>query len=129
MKFAICLLALSMLVGCAGLEEKPEVTEFAIESIGMAIGYELQGDFEWTDDVQWYYDAIMDGKITVDGAKAAEDYLKTVTHPMIANRLVRLAGMVGFDLDAAGSVIGVENVDITYLKAAAVGFKMGLDLE
>jgi len=124
----VMIMCMALVVGCAGMESNPELTEFTIESTGMVIGYELQGDFEWTDSVQVYYDAIMAGQISLDGAKAAEAYLSKVTHPMIANRLVRLAGMVGFDLDAAGSIIGVGNVDTTYLKAAARGFKVGLDL-
>jgi len=123
---AICVALLFM--GCAGMESNSELTEFTIESTAMVIGYELQGDFEWTSSVQAYYDAIMADNITIAGAQAAEAYLGSVIHPMIANRLVRLAGMVGFDLNDAGSIIGVGNVDKTYLKAAARGFKMGLEL-
>ena len=51
-----------------------------------------------------------------------------VTHPLIANRLIRLAGMVGFDLNDAGNVINVDKVDIKLLQTAALGFKTGLSL-
>jgi len=123
---AICVALL--FAGCAGMENQNELTEFTIESTAMVIGYELQESFEWSNSVQTYYDAIMADNITLDGAKAAEAYLSKVTHPMIANRLIRLAGMVGFELNVDGSIIGVDKVDKTYLKAAARGFKMGLDL-
>jgi len=123
---AICVALL--FAGCAGMENQNELTEFTIESTAMVIGYELQESFEWSNSVQIYYDAIMADNITLDGAKAAEAYLSKVTHPMIANRLIRLAGMVGFELNVDGSIIGVDKVDKTYLKAAARGFKMGLDL-
>ena len=123
-------MVLAMVAGCAGMTvEQQELTEFAIESAAMLIGYELRAAFEWSDDAEKYYQWIMAGHISLEGAKVAEKYLSGVTHPVIANRAVRLAAMVGFDLDAAGSIVGVGNVDVPMLQAAARGFRVGLDLD
>jgi hypothetical protein len=119
-----------MFIGCAGLEFKDDVlTEYAIESAALLIGYELRDSFIWTDDAELYYGYIMSGMISLDGAKIAEEYLRTVTHPDIANLLVNLAAMAGFDLDATGNIIGIDNVNSRLLKAAAGGFRLGLTLE
>jgi hypothetical protein len=99
--------------------------DFAVETLAMAIGYELRTGFEWTSSVDSYYNAIMEGKMSLDAAQAAEGYLKKKTHPLIANRLVKLAGMVGFDFDA-GKIIGVEKVNIHLLQVAAQGFRTGI---
>ena len=118
-------------VGCtANIHTKSEVTDFAVESLAMAVGYEVAQtkQFIWDETVQAYYDAIIEGEISLNGARRAEDYLRSVTHPLIANRLIKLAGMCGFDLDDYG-VIGVESVDMDLLRVAAVGFKQGLELE
>jgi hypothetical protein len=109
--------------------EQQDRTSFAIETVGMTIGYELKDSFEWTPEVNRYYNAIMAGKLSIDSAKTAEAYLRTVTHPLIANRLVKLAGMAGFDFDGYGHVIGVDKVDMRLLKAAAQGFKSGFELK
>lgn len=123
------LLLIMPLIGCAGQIPDDEMTTFAIESTAMILAYEIRDDFDWTDDTEQYYGYIMDGNLTLDGAKIAEEYLKTQTHPIIADRLVRLAVMAGFDLDQTGSIAGVENVDLGLLQAAARGFKSGLELE
>jgi hypothetical protein len=102
--------------------------EFAIETLSMTIGYELRDSFEWTPEVDAYYQAIQEGKLSIDAAKTAEDYLRTVTHPLIANRLVKLAAMAGFDFDAYGHLIGIDKVDMGLLKIAALGFRTGLTL-
>ena len=127
-KLIILLVALSMF-GCAGMQTNDEVTEFAVESLAMAIGYEMRGDFKWSSTTDAYYAWIMDGKVNLEGAKIAEGYLREVTHPVIANRMVRLAAMAGFDLDDMGGIVGVGNVDTQLLQAAATGFKVGLLLE
>lgn len=120
-------MAMSGLV--SGCKKSDDMTQFAVETLAMSVGYELKNDFEWTPQADAYYQAIMDGNVSLDAAKAAETYLRTVTHPLIANRLVRLAGMVGFQLDDLGSVVNVDNVDIGLLKAAAQGFRLGMMLE
>lgn len=116
---------LAVFTGC----KQDDVTEFAVETLAMGIGYEVKGNFVWSEAADGYYQAIMEGKMSLDAAKVAEGYLREITHPLIANRFVRLAGMVGFDLSSAGEVIGVENVDMGLLKVAAQGFKMGLLLD
>ena len=119
-------LVTGMLMGAGAYGCKQDQTaEFAVESLAMAIGYELRSSFEWTPQADSYYNAIMSGDISLNGAQAAESYLRTVTHPLIANRLIRLAGMVGFNLDTAGSVVGIGSVDLGLLKAAAMGFRQG----
>lgn len=129
MKKLILILSIALLTGCAGMTvEQEDLAEFAIETMAMGIAYELRGSFEMTPDVEWYFSAIEAGKLDLEGAQVAEQYLATVTHPLIANRMVRLAGMVGFDLDA-GSIVGVDRVDMRYLQTAAKGFKMGLALD
>ena len=120
----ICAVLLGGAVGC----KQNDTAEFLVETMAMGIGYELRDSFEWTSDVDRYYVAIMDGKLTIDAAQAAESYLRTVTHPLIANRMTRLAGMLGFNLDDLGHIVGIGNVDIKMLQAAAFGFKMGLNL-
>jgi len=120
-------MALTFIVaGCKDKER--QVAELAIETIAMAVGYELRDSFVWTPEADSYYQAIMEGKMSLDGAQAAEGYLRTQTHPLIANRLVRLAEMVGFNLDA-GSIVGVDKVDMGLLKVAAQGFRMGMLLD
>ena len=127
MKTIIAILSALFFIGCAGMQSQP-MTEFAIETMAMGIGYELQEDFEWTESVDQYYAYIMEGTITLDGAKAAEAYLASVTHPLIADRMITLAGMAGFTLDA-GQIVGVERVNIRYLQVAASGFRSGLNLK
>jgi hypothetical protein len=128
-KLLLIVLALA-LVGCAGWTvDHEDLADFTVETLAIAIGYELRGSFEMTPEVERYFAAIEAGRIDLQGAQVAEAYLGTVTHPLIANRMVRLAGMVGFDLDQAGSVVGVNRVDMRYLQAAANGFRLGLTLE
>lgn len=103
--------------------------DFMVETLAMAIGYEMRNDFDWNKDVDAYYNAIMAGKLSLDAAQLAEGYLRGVTHPLLANRFVALAGRVGFDLNELGSVVGVGNVDIKLLQTAATGFRMGLLLK
>ena len=112
------------LTGC----QQDDATELFIETLAMTAGYEMRNHFDWNEGVDNYYLGIMDGKITLDAAKAAEAYLKTRTHPLIANRIVRIAGMVGFTLNDVGEIIGVDKVDIGFLQTAARGFKDGLSL-
>ena len=127
---AVSVIALLIGIAVQGCNfEQSETQDFAIETLSMAIGYELRSGFEWTADVDNYYNAIMEGKISLDAAKLAEGYLRERTHPLIANRLVKLAGMVGFSLDDAGGLIGVDKVDIHLLQVAAQGFKQGLLLD
>ena len=106
-----------------------ELATFAVETAAMGIGYELKGDFEWNADVQRYYSAIMEGKIDLDAAQVAEGYLREKTHPLIANRMVTLAGMMGFGLNGLGQIVDVSAVKIPYLQAAAEGFRTGLTLK
>ena len=115
--------------GCAAMQTQDEMTDFMVETLAMTIGYEMRKSFEWTPTADQYFNWIMEGKINLDGAKIAEEYLRTVTHVLIANRLVRLASMVGFSLDDLGQVVGVDKVNIKYLQIAAQGFKMGLLLD
>lgn len=123
-------LVLPLCIGCSGvLNSGSPTTQFVVESIAIEIGYEMRNDFTWTEMVDKYYTAIMEGKVTINGAQAAEAYLKTVFHPVVANRLVKLAKLVGFDLSDIGSIAGIDNVDITLLQCAASGFKIGLNLE
>lgn len=127
MKTVVAILAIGFMfftVGC----KQDQTTDFAVETLALAIGYELSSGFEWNEDVDRYYTAIMEGKLSLDAAQAAEGYLRTVTHPLIANRLVRLAGMIGFDMDDLGGIAGVDSVDIHLLQIAAQGFKLGLTL-
>jgi hypothetical protein len=70
----------------------------------------------------------MEGKVTLSAAKEAENYLKKSTHPVIANRMLRLAELSGFDL-ADDVIIGIDNVKIEHLQAALIGFKLGLELQ
>jgi hypothetical protein len=109
--------------------EKSDTQDFTVETLAMAIGYELRNGFDWNASVDNYYNAIMEGKMSIDAAKAAEGYLRERTHPLIANRLVRLAGMVGFKMDDLGGIVGVEAVNIHLLQVAAQGFKQGLLLD
>jgi hypothetical protein len=119
-----------LLTGCATMTvDEQEVTEFGIESMAMLIGYEMRESFEMTPDIEFYFDAIEKGQINLQGAQMAEQYLSTITHPVLANRFLKMASMVGFDLNEAGNVVGVEKVDIRYLQAAARGFRMGLTLQ
>ena len=120
----ICAVFLGGAIGC----KENDTAEFIVETIAMGVGYDLRNSFEWTPGVDKYYVAIMDGKITLDAAQAAESYLMTVTHPLIANRMVAIAGRVGFELDDLGQIVSVDKVNIAMLQAAAFGFKMGLNL-
>ena len=79
----------------------------------------------WTEDADAYYQGIMEGNVSVAGAQAAEAYLRTQTHPIIANRMVAIAKKVGFDLNDMGNVVGVEGVDIGLLKAGSPGLQDG----
>jgi hypothetical protein len=119
------LLCAIIINGC----DQQDHTEYAIETLSMGIGWQLHDSFEWTPEVDRYYNAILEGKLSLDAAQTAEDYLRTVTHPLIANRLVKLAGMAGFDFDDYGHVIGVDKVDMGLLKVAAIGFRTGLTLK
>lgn len=121
-------MAMTILSGCAGMDTKDEMTQFAIETLGMRIGYDMRNSFEWTEDVQAYYDAVMVGQIDLFAAQAAQEYLKGRTHPLIADRMLRLAELTGFQTGMAG-IIGIGTVDIELLKAAVNGFRMGLFLE
>ena len=94
-------------ISCSRIANNEETIAFSIESTALLIGHELKDKFEWSDTAELFYLYIMDGKVTLESAKIAESYLREVTHPVIANRLVRLAGMVGFDLNDAGELIGV----------------------
>lgn len=118
-------LCIIQIIGCGN----QQTTEFAVETLAMTVGYELRNDFEWTQSADSYFNAIMQGKVSLDAAQAAESYLRTITHPLIANRLVGLAGMVGFNLDEYGQVISVDKVNIRLLQTAAQGFRMGLLLD
>lgn len=123
------LLAAGLLCGAAVITtgcQQSDTTEYIIETTAMAIGYDLRNSFDWTPTTDRYYNNIMMGNISLDGAKAAEAYLRTVTHPLIANRFVALAGKVGFTLDPLGHIIGVDGVNIPYAQAAASGFRQGL---
>lgn len=123
-------LCVAMLAGCAGMTaEQNEFAELTLETMAMGIGYDMRKSFKMTPEVQLYFDYIEAGKIGIDGARMAEGYLRKITHPLIANRIVRLSEMVGFDLDAAGNLVGVDRVDMRYLQLAAAGFKMGLSLD
>lgn len=125
----LAILLFAGMAGCSGvLNSDDATTQFMIETIAIEIGYEMRNDFTWTETVDNYYTAIMEGKVTIDGAQAAEAYLKTVFHPVVANRLVKLAKLVGFDLSDVGSIAGIDNVDIALLQCAASGFKIGLNL-
>jgi hypothetical protein len=130
-KRAFLILLVAVLgTGCASMSvEQEDLAEFTVESLAIMVGYELRGSFEMTREVQWYFSAIDAGRLDLQGAQEAEAYLSTVTHPLIANRMLRLAAMVGFDLDQAGSVIGVDQVDMRYLQVAARGLRLGLDLD
>ena len=114
--------------GCAGTQKNQEIAVFAVETIGMSIGYEMRDTFVWSDEVQKYYDAIMNGELNLLAAQAAEAYLKKRTNPILANRIIRLAEMSGFDLEN-GQIVGVGTVDIAQLQAAFTGFKLGLELQ
>lgn len=114
------------LCGCSRMLNDQQSAEFTVETAAMALGYELAGDFVWTELADEYYMAIMLGQYTIDGARIAEEYLRTVTHPIIANRLVKIASMIGFGLDENGNIIDISDVDIKLLQAAAYGFKTGL---
>ena len=129
LKKLLSVVLLIVFVGCAGQIANDQMTEFAIETAAILVGQEVQGSFDWTDDTEQYYQYILAGKLTLEGAKIAEAYLARQMNPLVANRLIRLAAMAGFDLDAAGSIAGVANVDMTLLQAAARGFKLGLELE
>ncbi len=130
-KTIIILIALTgfLFAGCAGMQQKKEVSEFVIETMAMTLGYEMQDSFVWTDDVQQYYDAVMDGEINLLAVQTAESYLKESTHPIIANRMIRLSEMIGFDLAGNDSITGIDNVEIKYLQAALAGFRLGLELQ
>ena len=120
----------AMINGCATTgKTDPQVQTFAIESAAMVVGYEAQDQLQWTDEMEAYYQAIQSGIVTLDGAQAAEAYLRTMTHPVIANRLVELARIMGFGLDDAGTIESVAHVNIPMLQAAARGFKQGLMLD
>jgi len=120
----------TMLNGCATTgKTDPQVQAYAIESAALMAGYEAQDSLQWTDEMEAYYQAIQSGTVTLDGAQAAEAYLRTMTHPVIANRLVELARIMGFGLDASGVIESVEMVNIPMLQAAARGFKQGLMLK
>lgn len=126
----LILLALVLLTGCATMTvDRQEFTIFTVETIAIGIGYDMRDSFEMTPEIETYFTAIEQGKINLQGAQMAEQYLSSVTHPILANRLVRMAAMVGFDLNEAGNVVGVDRVDMRYLQAAARGFKMGLTLQ
>lgn len=121
---------LFVLISCAGMQvNQNETNEFIIESLAMVVGNELKNDFEWDAKVDKYYTAIMNGEMSIDGAKAVEVYFSKKYPPILVNRFIKIASLAGFDLNAAGSIIGVENVDIGLLQAAASGFKMGLELK
>ena len=130
MRKMIVLIALFvfLLAGCAGLQQNKEVSEFAIETMAMTLGYELRDSFVWSDEVQEYYDAVMAGNITLSAVNTAEVYLKENTHPIIVNRMIRLGEMSGFDF-VDGSIIGIENVNIEYLQTALTGFRIGIELQ
>lgn len=116
-------------IGCAGIQVNDDaITEFAIESLAMGIGYEMKGAFEWSDGAEDYYLAIMDGEYSLEAAQLAEAYLRQYTHPLIANRMVRLAGMIGFGLNDMDEIVNIDAVDLRLLQAAARGFKSGLEL-
>ena len=118
-----------LLIGCAGLQiQDNQTAEYAIETMAILAGYDIASRFEWTSDTQKYYSAIMEGNVSLDGAQAAEAYLRTVTHPVLANRIIRLAEMCGFTLGLNSQVIGIENVNIPLLQTVAVGFKQGLEM-
>ena len=119
------LVAMVAMTGC----KQDQIATDAIETVAMFVGYEIRNDFVWSQNADGYYQAIMEGQVSLDGAQAAEAYLRSKTHPVIANRMVKIAQRVGFDLDAANNIVGVDKVDIPLLKAAAQGFKMGLLLE
>jgi len=121
--------AMSIMSGCATTgKTDPQVQSFTIESAAMVVGYEAQDQLQWTDEIEAYYQAIQSGTVTLDGAQAAESYLRTMTHPVIANRLVELARIMGFGLDASGMIESVATVNIPMLQAAARGFKQGVML-
>lgn len=126
-KLLIIPLMLIMLisVGC----DQEQTAEFTIETIAMAIGYDMADGFDWNEGVDKYYNAIMEGKLSIDAAQAAESYLRTVTHPVISNRMVSLASKIGFDIDDLGGIVGVDNVDIHLLQVAAQGFRLGVTLK
>ena len=128
MKKLLILLVCMSFIGCAGVQQNEELTEFAIQTMAMTIGFEMQDSFNWTPEVQVYYDQVMAGNLTLSAASTAEAYLKKTTHPLIANRMVRLAEMTGFDV-VGDSVIGIENVDIKLLQTAFTGFRTGLELK
>lgn len=118
--------------GCAGWDniKKEDVANFAIETLAMWIGYKMQESFTWTEDAQGYYMAIQQGSLDLIAAQKAQKYLFNNTHPMIADRMIRLGTMVGFTLNGmTGEVIGIDEVDIGLLQVAAEGFKMGLYLD
>ena len=117
------------LCSCAGMTRQGDTAAFAVETLAMTVGYEMRNTFTWTPAADAYYTMIMSGVVSLDGAKAAEEYLRTVTHPLVANRMVRLAGMVGFDMSAASNIVGVGNVNIALLQTAATGFRSGLLLK
>lgn len=133
MKRVAILLCILMFAGCGKIDFfKSDIEKndgFMTETLGMALGAEMKDSFEWTPEVEKRYQDIMDEKLSLGVAQAVEAYLSEHTHPLIANRVIRLAGIIGFDLDDAGSIIGIGDVDMRLLQAAASGFKQGLLLE
>jgi hypothetical protein len=114
--------------GCATIGQSEQM-EFTAGTVAMYAGYELRDQFEWTDEVECYYRAIMDGELTLDAAKLVEAYLYERYPDIVANRLIKLASMVGFDLNELNQITSIENVDMGLLKVAASEFRAGLNMD
>ena len=125
----LIIFVLFLLTSCASSQSQEEVTNFTVESMALLIGYEMRDSFEWTEQTEQYYQAILAGNLSLDGAQVAAKYLRETIHPVLADRMIRLAIMSGFDIDSLGNVIGISNVKLPLLQSAAQGFKMGLHLE
>lgn len=128
-KLGILVMLLCGLIGCSKNVKNGDLVLYTIETVGVEVGYELRDSFVWTDQVQIYYDAVMAGNLTPDMVQLAEAFLKEQTHPVIANRIIRLAILCGFTVEPDGVLTGVENVDLQHLQAAIRGFKQGLEIQ
>ena len=126
-KIAISIIILMCLVACAGTSKQDDQVNFAVETMAMAIGYELT-DFQWSDDAQKTYDIVMAGQVTVDVAQVVQKHFADNFHPVILNRMFVLAEMIGGFEFKDGVVIGIDSVDMELLKVAVNGLKTGVML-
>jgi len=114
--------------GTVGEIDQTSTAEFIIESAAMALAWDMRNDFEWTADVEKYCQAIMAGQVTSDGANAIVNYFSAKYPPLIVNRVVKLASMLGLGVDGT-VIVSIDGVDIGLLQAAASGFRKGIELK